>query len=148
MGLLAKHAKEVGVETDRQASDDTLLALAMGCMALADGGMDRAEVATVEAFACTLPEFQDGCFAGPWNASGQIFNKYEGDVFKAVQELKKLSTPALKKKAFILAVDLALASGDVDETEDRLLEEMKSVLGIDDLFAQKTVEILAAKYSA
>lgn len=147
MGLLKQQAQSAGLETEKQTTDDTLLALAMGCMALADGAMDQGEVASIEAFASTLPEFQNGCFAEPWNASGKIFNKFEGDVFKACHELESLSSDSLKKKAFILAVDIALASGDVDETEDKLLDEMKTVLNIDDIFAEKTVHILAAKYA-
>lgn len=147
MGLLTQQAKESGLETAKQATDDTLLALAMGCMAFADGAMDQGEVASIEAFASTLPEFANGCFAEPWNASGKIFNKYEGDVMKAADELKNLSSPELKRKAFILAVDIALASGDVDEEEDRLLDHMKMMLDIDDIFAQTTVKVLAAKYA-
>ena len=147
MGLLKEQAKESGLETEKQASDDTLLALAMGCMAFADGAMDQGELASIEAFANTLPEFTDGCFAEPWNNSGKIFNKYDGDVTKACEELKNLSSPVLKKKAYVLAVDIALASGDVDEAEDKLIERMQTILGVDDLFAQTTVKVLAAKYA-
>lgn len=147
MGLLKEQAKESGLETEKQASDDTLLALAMGCMAFADGAMDQGELASIEAFASTLPEFANGCFAEPWNNSGKIFNKYEGDVTKACEELKNLSSPVLKKKAYVLAVDIALASGDVDEAEDKLIEQMQTILGVDDLFAQTTVKVLAAKYA-
>ena len=147
MGLLADTAKETGLQTEKQDTDDTLLALAMGCMAFADGAMDQGEVASIEAFACTLPEFADGCFANPWNESGKIFNKYEGNVQAAAQELGKLSSPQLKKKAFILAVDIALASGDVDKAEDELLDTIKNVLEIDDIFAKQVTTVLAAKYT-
>jgi tellurite resistance protein len=147
MGLLADTAKKTGLDTEKQAADDTLLALAMGCMAFADGAMDQGEVASIEAFASTLPEFANGCFAEPWNASGKIFNKYEGDVKKCVEELKGLSSPVLKQKAFILAVDIALASGDVDSAEDELLDLMKTTLEIDDTFAQHVTSVLASKYA-
>lgn len=147
MGLLAETAKQTGLETNKQASDDTLLALAMGCMAYADGAMDQGEAASIEAFASTLPEFANGCFAEPWNNSGKIFNKYEGNIQAAAEELKNLSSPQLKKKAFILAVDIALASGDVDKAEDELLDVMRGHLGIDDVFAKQVTNVLAAKYS-
>ena len=147
MGLLAETAKQTGMETSKQASDDTLLALVMGCMAFADGAMDRGEVASIEAFACTLPDFANGCFAEPWKNSGKIFNKYEGNLKAAVQELKNLSSPALKKKAFIIAVDIALASGDVDKAEDEVLEEIRTTLQIDDVFAKQVTNVLATKYA-
>ncbi len=146
MGILADTAAQSGLETSKQMTDDTLLALAMGCMAFADGAMDQGEVASIEAFASTLPEFANGCFAKPWNESGKIFNKYEGNMKEAVQELKHLSSPQLKKKAFILAVDIALASGDVDKAEDELLDTMKMVMEIDDIFAKQVTTVLAAKY--
>jgi len=64
-----------------------------------------------------------------------------------VQALKDISSEAVRRKAFVLAADIALASGDVDETEEELLEAMQRVLGIDDAMAQKIIEVLALKYA-
>lgn len=39
-----------------------------------------------------------------------------------------------------------MSSGDIDEKEDELLETYQRLLGIDDDFAQKCIEIMAVKY--
>ncbi|HVK75583.1 MAG TPA: hypothetical protein VM734_19770 [Kofleriaceae bacterium] len=40
-----------------------------------------------------------------------------------------------------------MSSGDVDESEEELLEAMQRILGIDDALAQKSIEVLALKYA-
>ena len=47
----------------------------------------------------------------------------------------------------MLAADIAMASGDIDEAEDKLLETMQRLLGIDDAFAGKVIEVLQTKYA-
>jgi tellurite resistance protein len=66
---------------------------------------------------------------------------------EACSMLHELSTPALKTKCFVLCADIALSSGDVDEKEDALLEQLQQVLGIDAGTAQKVIEVLSLKYA-
>ena len=40
-----------------------------------------------------------------------------------------------------------MASGDIDEAEDTLLETMQLLLGIDDAFASRVIEVLQTKYT-
>jgi hypothetical protein len=47
----------------------------------------------------------------------------------------------------VLAADSAMATGDIDEAEDKLLEAMQRLLGIDDVFAGKVIEVLQTKYA-
>ena len=47
----------------------------------------------------------------------------------------------------MLAADIALASGDVDENEDALLETMQRLLNVDDQTAQTVVWVLSLKYA-
>jgi hypothetical protein len=68
-------------------------------------------------------------------------------VQEAVKALGDISSEAVRKKAFILAADIALSSGDVDEKEEELLEAMQRVMGIDDNLAQTAISILALKYA-
>lgn len=58
-----------------------------------------------------------------------------------------LSSPAIQKKCHVLCADLALASGEVDEGEDELLESLREVLGVDDVLASKIVAVLSLKYA-
>ena len=144
MGLLSKITGMVAPA--RKPTDDVLLTAAMLMMAAADGALDRGEVMTVSAFASTLPEFK-----------GKDFNRVAEDAIKAIRRhktigeacsmLHELSTPALKTKCFVLCADIALSSGDVDEKEDALLEQLQQVLGIDAGTAQKVIEVLSLKYA-
>ncbi|HET6583229.1 MAG TPA: TerB family tellurite resistance protein, partial [Nannocystaceae bacterium] len=66
---------------------------------------------------------------------------------ESVNALAEFSSQALKTKAYVLAADIALASGDVDENEDQLLETMQRLLNIDDQTAQTVVWVLSLKYA-
>lgn len=129
------------------APDDTLLALAIGCMAFADGTNDPSDVAIIKTFAATLPEFANGSFTQPWIQSTKILKKHKGSINACINELKNLSTPNLKKKAFIFAVDIAFSTGDINKNEEKVLDKMKAALGIDELFAERAVTVMATKYS-
>ena len=64
----------------------------------------------------------------------------------ALKVLDGIESPAVRRKLFVLAADLALSSGDVDEGEEKLLKAMQQVLGVDDVLAEKVFEVLALKY--
>jgi uncharacterized membrane protein YebE (DUF533 family) len=130
MGLLSRLT---GMTSTKKPTDDVLLVHAMLLMAGADGYIDDEEIATVEGFAMTLPEFKE-----------RDFGEVVGDAQKMV---RKFSSQALKTKAYVLAADIALASGDVDENEDALLETMQRLLNIDDQTAQTVVWVLSLKYA-
>ena len=65
----------------------------------------------------------------------------------ALDVLADISSEAVRKKAFVLAADIALSSGEVDEKEEELLEAMQRVMGIDDNLANTAIQILALKYA-
>ena len=143
MGLLGK---VFGGAPTKKASDDVLLLHSMILMAGADGVLEGAEIATLEAFINTLPEFRHAEFGHQMEAAKKLANKFNSPK-EAVQALKDISSEHVRRKAFVLAADIALASGDVDETEEELLEAMQRVLGIDDAMASKIIEVLALKYA-
>lgn len=142
MGLLSRLA---GMASPKKATDDVLLAHAMLLMAGADGDIDDSEIAVVRGFANCLPEFKDRDF-GQIVAEAQKMVRRYPSLKESVQALAELSTPALKSKAYVLAADIALASGDVDEAEDELLTTMQRLLGIDDQTAQTIIWVLQRKY--
>lgn len=142
MGLLSRLA---GLATPRKATDDVLLAHAMLLMAGADGDIDDSEIAVVRGFACTLPEFKERDFGEIVGEAQKLVRRF-GSLKESVSALAELSTPALKAKAYVLAADIALASGDVDEAEDELLTTMQRLLGIDDQTAQSIIWVLQRKY--
>ncbi len=144
MGLLARMR---GVEPQKKPTDDILLVHAMLLMAGADGAIDDEEIATVEAFASTLSEFKEKNFGDLIEGARKMLRKY--DSLKAsVAALGEFSTPAMGLKAYTLAADIALSSGDVDENEDELLETMQRLCGVDDRSAQTIIWVLQQKYAS
>lgn len=142
MGLFSRLT---GKQPEKKSTDDQLLFHAMICMAAADGVLEESEIATVEAFFLSLPDFRGKDFRGMLDNTNKLFNKH-GGVAQSVQELSGIESEAVRRKAFILSVDVALSSGDVDEAEDQMLDAMQRILGVDDAFAGKVIEVLSAKY--
>lgn len=145
MGLLSRLA---GLAPNKAPTDDALLIHAMFLMAGADGNFDDEETAVIIGFANSLPEFKETTEQQFQNLIGEakkLARKFETPQ-ASVAALSQLSTPKLKQKAFLLAADIALSSGDVDEAEDSMLESMARVLGIDENTANTIVNVLAIKY--
>jgi uncharacterized tellurite resistance protein B-like protein len=144
MGLLSRIA---GMATGaKKAEDDELLLHAMLLMAGADGHIDEEEIAAVRAFAWTLPELKDADFGRVLAGAQKLARRYSTPQ-ESVAALAELSSPALKMKAFVLVVDIALASGDIDDAEDAMLETMQRLLGVDDQSAQTIIRVLSMKYA-
>jgi len=144
MGFLSRFTG--GVAPQKQATDDVLLLHAMLLMAGAEGFISEPEIETVEAFFATLPEFQGKQFREVYEQAAKLVARY-GNLKDSVKALGEIKSPAVKRKCYVLAADIALASGDVDEAEDQLLDTMMRVLDIDEAFASKVLEVLAVKYA-
>lgn len=143
MGLLSMFKAAVPA---KKPTDDVLLLHSMILMAGADGYFDDAEADTLQAFFSQLPEFQDKEFDEVYGNAKRMVSKYP-NLKESVKALAELSTPALKKKAFILAADIAFSSGDVDEAEDEMLSAMGRVMDIDEGTATKVLDVLSMKYA-
>lgn len=143
MGLLARMR---GVAPQKAPTDDILLIHAMLLMAGADGGIDDEEIATVSAFAETLSEFKGKDFGELVEGARKMLRKYDS-LKDSVKALSGFSTPAMGMKAYVLAADIALSSGDVDENEDELLETMQRLCNVDDRSAQTIIWVLQQKYA-
>lgn len=144
MGLLAKYF-EAGAAA-QSPSDDVLLLHGMMCMAGADGVFEQAEIALLEAYFSQLPEFRGKDFDELVAEARAIVSTYPSTL-ESVEALAELSSPQAKAKMFVLAVELALAGGSIDEREDVMLEAMQRVLGIDPATAAKVVEVVSMKYA-
>lgn len=142
MGLLNK---VFGSKPAKKATDDVLLLHSMLLMCGVDGAIEASEIATIEAFVNTLPEFEGKDFDGLMAQSKKLASRYP-NLKDSVKALSDIQSEAIRKKAFVLAVDIAMSSGDVDEAEEELLEAMQRIMKIDDELAHKIVEVLALKY--
>ena len=146
MGLLGKF---LGSTPAKKPTDDVLLLHAIMCMAAADGTIEDAEDEMIRNYANTLPEFRDmdgNEFGKCFEASAKIAHKYNKDMKSSLQVLNEIQSDAVRKKAFVLAVDIAMSSGDVDESEEEMLEAMQRILKIDDDLAKKCIEVISLKY--
>jgi len=147
MGLLSS---VFGQQPAKKPTDDVLLLMSMMLMAEADDVVEDSESATFSAFAQTLPEFRDVEGLG-WermvNDAQKILSRYKNREVEAVSELQAIQSPAIRRKAFVLAADLALASGDIDQREEQILVNMQRTPGIDDQPAHNIVGVLAMKYA-
>ena len=131
----------------KETNDDVLLLHAMLLMAGADGSIEPGELSTVQAFFDTLPEFRGKSFDDLLVDANRLVARY-GSLTASVEALGGLSGPTVRRKCFVLAADVALASGDVDDAEDALLDRMQRVLDIDDAFAERVIDVLELKYRA
>lgn len=143
MGLLGKF---LGQPPAKKASDDILLLLSMMMMSSADGVLESSEIAALEQFINTLPEFKGPNFPQQMAEARKLAAKYPKPK-DAVKALAEISSDVVKKKAFVLAADIAMSSGEVDQAEEELLDAMQRVLGIDDNMANAVVQVLALKYT-
>jgi len=144
MGLLSRLTG--ATQPQKKASDDVLLIHGMLLMAGADGTIEESEQALVCALFETLPEFKGKDWDELVNNGLKIVNK-AGGLKESVKAIADLSSPALKKKLYTLAVDIAMSSGDIDEAEDAMLETYQRLLGVDDATAQKIIEVMGYKYA-
>jgi tellurite resistance protein len=146
MGLLGKF---LGNAPAKKPTDDVLLLHSIMCMAAADGIIEDAEDEMIRNYANTLPEFRDmdgSEFGKCFEMSAKIAHKYNRDMKSSLQALNEIQSDAVRKKAFVLAVDIAMSSGDVDEKEEEMLEAMQRILRIDDDLARRVIEVIALKY--
>lgn len=144
MGLLAKVTS--GSQPVKKASDDVLLLHGLLLMCSADGVMEGTEMATLEAFYNTLPEFDGKDFDELLAQANKVVARH-GNLKESVKAVAEIGSEAVRKKLFVLAADIAMSSGDVDESEDRMLEAFQRLLNIDDSTATKVLEVLSLKYA-
>lgn len=128
-----------------KVDDQQLLLEAMLCVAFADGDDQYEETNLVRAFANTLPELK--------NADAyEVYEKAEKAVklhgaLNRVKELGNLTSEALKHKAFLLAMDIALSSGEIDEGEEAVLAAMAEVMKIPPALSEQIANVLMIKYA-
>jgi len=146
MGLLDRF---LGSTPAKAPTDDVLLLHSIFCMAAADGSIADSEDELIRAYANTLPEFRDmdgNEFDKAMEASIKIAHNYNRDMKASLVVLGEIKSEAVRKKAFVLAVDIAMSSGDVDESEEEMLEAMQRILKIDDALANRILEVISLKY--
>jgi tellurite resistance protein len=146
MGLLGKL---LGTQPAKKPADDVLLLHSIMCMCAADGVIEDSEHTTIVSYAHSLPEFRemDGeDFNRCLEEARKIVHRYNRDMKSSLQALSEIQSDAVRKKAFVLAVDVAMSSGAVEEDEEEMLEAMQRILNIDESLVKRVVEVISLKY--
>ena len=144
MGLLSRFASNR--KNQPMGEDDVLLLHGMMLMAGADGIIEGPEIATLQAFFNTLPEFEGKDFDELLAEANKVVSRF-GSLKDSIKALEGIVSVPVRKKLFVLAVDIALASGDVHDSEDEVLSRMQKLLEVDDEEAERIMGVLALKYS-
>ena len=134
-------------EEPEAAKDAALLLHGMMCIAGADGTFAEAEVRMVEAYFAQLPELRERDFTTLMDEARMVVSRYESST-ASLAALAELSSGVLKKKLFVVAVDIAMASGAIDPRESAMLTALQAVLEVDDAFRDKTFDVLSVKYAS
>jgi tellurite resistance protein len=127
-------------------SDAALLLHGMLSIAGADGSFAEAEMRMVEGYFVQLPELRGRDFDLLMDEARGIVERY-GTSLESLSELRALSSSALKAKLYVVAVDIALATGQIEAREGSMLGMLQSVLAIDDATAARIMSVLALKYA-
>lgn len=136
MGILARLiSKDSTPKVGADPKEATLLAQLLQVIGTIDGKMDSTEKAIVDAFSQTLPQLKE-----------RKLSAEKGTRQGLLAELSKVNSLPFRKQCFTIAVEVALASGHINDSEDQYIEHLRDALRIDDAFAQQTIEITAAKY--
>ena len=131
----------------KKAGDDVLLLHGLMLMAGADGVIEDSEWDVLRSYWFTLPEFKGKDFDEVLADANKVVARF-GDLKESIKALSEIKNENVRRKLFVLAADLAMSSGDVDENEDELLESMQRLLNVDDQTATKIIEVLTIKYMA
>jgi tellurite resistance protein len=127
-----------------QTARDTVLML-HGLRVMSDY-KDAAERATFYASIAQIPELKSEDLDDLDAKVSEIRAKYP-DARASIAALRDMSSETIKKKTFLVAIDVAMANGHVDAIEDDLLEDMREALGLDLDLAEKIIEVLGIKYA-
>lgn len=146
MGLLARMTAAAAGNKQKKQGDDILLLHGMMLMAGADGVIEGSEIAILQGFWNTLPEFEGKDFDETLAEANKLVARF-GNLKDSVTAIGNIKSPWVRKKLYILCADIAMSSGDVAESEDDLLETMQRLLKVETEDAEKILEVLSIKYT-
>ena len=128
-----------------RVEDEVLLLHGLILMAGADKKIEPHELDTLRAIWNTVPEFRDKDkkdFDKMYSKVSRITAQYD-KIEESIKALAYIEKESIRKRLFVLAADLAMSNGiPAGKKEREMLEEMKKILKIDDVLAEKVVDVL------
>lgn len=102
-----------------------------------DGVVEPSEAMLAEAFCRTIPQLRAGrSNVSPLHTRASL-----------IEQLNHVEDQGLRRQLYVVALEAALASGDVNTSEDQYLEHIGRALRIDEDFAKRAIEVLGYKYA-
>ena len=93
----------------------------------------------LESYFFSLPEFEGKNFQEVKDQCHKLLSRYP-NLNESVKALADFTNNTIKRKAYVVAADIAMASGDVDEAEDKMLDAKQRHGALKKLRAQSTEE--------
>ena len=140
--MATKVAKQ---EVKKGSGDDALLFHAMYVMATVDGQTSEAEFGVLKGVLSTLPDFATSKIDALVSASIAIAKKHGGNL-ESVAALTEISDKFLRLRAYMLAAEIAYASGDINPAEELLLSSMERLLSLEHNETSQILWCLSIKY--
>jgi tellurite resistance protein len=149
--------------TEFTLHDQVLLALGLTLISLADGTLDDEEEVLFDAFKKTLPDWRELSRSTEFSDAledkiQEVISHYKTLGFNpkhnpqafalaAVDELAAITHPQARLRCFLLALDVAMASGGVSPNEDATLRRMAHTLTLSPQDIQPLIFTIATKYA-
>jgi tellurite resistance protein len=144
MGFFSFGSKPTETFTEQEA----FLAVALASAA-ANGDIDESDKKAILATVMQASIFDESSEDDLNDTFEKLMGKLEADGVGALVAIAKSSMPEdLCESAFVCAVDITLADGEIDDDEQALLEELQQVLGISDELGGKILEVMMIKNRA
>ncbi|MFF8848249.1 hypothetical protein ACF08N_37250 [Streptomyces sp. NPDC015127] len=133
------------METQEQFEQKAIMVHGMMLVCHIDGPISSQQLALVESYAKSLPEFFGRDFHEYYEAAKSVAADAHGSVDQAVSVLVGLTSVELRKRLYVCATELARAGG-LAEKEEKLLLSIQHVLEIDHELVREISHVLDVKY--
>ncbi|MGI5380765.1 hypothetical protein ACQEV2_42650 [Streptomyces sp. CA-251387] len=107
------------------------------------------QLATVESYAKSLPEFYGMDFQPYYEEAKKLASSAAGDTERAIDLLSIIESEELRTKAFYCCLELSLSNADAKATaqDEVVLSAIQSSLGVSAQTASQLRESIAVKYA-
>lgn len=126
-------------------TDEVLLLHAALLAAGSDGSINAAEKALLEGHFASLPELKTHDFREVFQKAERVLKQYPSRL-ESAQALSQIASDRVREKAYWLAIDIALCSGDLTPATKDMLIAIEKALAIDFDLATKIREVIMLKY--
>ena len=127
------------------ADEASLLFHAMYLMAVIDGETSRAELSVVEALLTNLPDFGKTTVDALVTTSKKLVASFGGTI-ESLEAVVAIKGKSARTKCFLLAAEVAYASGGIGKAEAALLTTLATLLKLDKETTRSIVKVLGLKY--